>query len=75
MPRPAIFNGQQSAQEAYERMTAHLRTNSVNMDREQLRVGPMLEIDPRSETFKNNAAATAMLTREYRRGFEVPARF
>jgi predicted dehydrogenase len=73
-PRPAAFNNQ-TAQEAYERMTAHLRGNNVNLATTQLRVGPMLEVDARSETFKNNAAASRMLTREYRQGFEVPARF
>jgi len=73
-PRPAAFNNQPAAQESYERMTAHLRTNNA-LEGSQLRVGPKLEIDVRSETFKSNAEAGRMLTREYRSGYEVPARF
>ena len=39
----------------------------------KLRVGPVLPFDPKTETFVDNAKASAMLTREYRKPFEVPA--
>jgi hypothetical protein len=32
-----------------------------------------LDFNPVSETFVNNAKADAMLTREYRKGYEIPA--
>ena len=39
----------------------------------KLQVGPVLTFDPQSETFPGNDAANAMLTREYRTPFVVPA--
>jgi hypothetical protein len=39
----------------------------------KLQVGPVLPFDPKSETFPNNDKANAMLTREYRKPYVVPA--
>ncbi|MEE8450973.1 MAG: hypothetical protein V3R99_03630 [Thermoguttaceae bacterium] len=39
----------------------------------KLTLGPMLKMHPKSETFADNDAANAMLTREYRAPFVVPA--
>jgi hypothetical protein len=36
-------------------------------------VGPWLQFDPDKEQFVGNAAADAMLTREYRKPFVVPS--
>jgi hypothetical protein len=36
------------------------------------RTGRRLEFDPKKETFVNDAQANHMLTREYRKGFELP---
>ena len=38
------------------------------------RVGRKLKFDPKTETFVGDKEADAMLTREYRKGFEVPAK-
>ena len=35
-------------------------------------MGPLLKFDPKKEIFTNNDEANAMLTREYRKGYEVP---
>ena len=35
-------------------------------------MGPVLNFDPVKEVFAGNDEANAMLTREYRKGFEVP---
>ena len=35
-------------------------------------VEPKLLIDPKTETFIDNKEADKLLTREYRKGFEVP---
>jgi len=34
-------------------------------------LGPVLQMDAKSETFTDNDAANAMLTRKYRKDFEV----
>ena len=38
-----------------------------------LKLGPWLAIDSDTETFPDNPAASAMLTREYRKPFVVPS--
>ena len=38
------------------------------------RLGRKLHINPTTESFVNDSEADAMLTREYRKGFEVPAK-
>jgi predicted dehydrogenase len=58
--------------ECLERTLKHLAANDVKLAKTPLRLGPMLKIDPRSETVLGNPQATAMLTREYRAPFIVP---
>jgi len=66
------FGDSKDANDAVKRMKAHLVANKVDLSQAIGRVGPKLAIDPKSETFLgNNAAANAMLFREYRKGFEV----
>jgi predicted dehydrogenase len=63
--------------EAYEslaRMEEYLKGDHVPVDRTAYRVGPRLSIDPRAESFIGAAEADAYLSREYRKGFEVPER-
>ncbi|HEX3316193.1 MAG TPA: Gfo/Idh/MocA family oxidoreductase [Gemmataceae bacterium] len=74
-PEPTPFGGNAVAHEALERMKSHLTANHVDLATTQLRVGPRLNLDVSAETFLGNADANRMLTREYRQGFEVPARF
>jgi len=62
-----------NAKDTLERTLAHLKDNGVDMATSKLRVGPVLPIDPKTETFVDNAKASAMLTREYRAPFTVPA--
>ena len=52
---------------------AHLKANGVDLDKTPLTMGPLLKFDNETERFTNNDEANAMLTREYRVGFEVPA--
>ncbi|MDY3555055.1 Gfo/Idh/MocA family oxidoreductase [Gemmata sp. JC717] len=52
-------------------MLAHLKANKVNPDSTVGRFGPVLQIDTKTERFKDNAKANAMLFREYRKGFEL----
>jgi hypothetical protein len=60
------------AQDTFERTKKHLADNGVDIEKTQLTVGPWLEFDPDKEQFVGNAAADAMLTREYRQPFVVP---
>jgi predicted dehydrogenase len=61
------------ALEAFERMKAHLKDNNVDLDKAVGRAGPVLPIDPKTERFTgSNDKANQMLSREYRKGFEVP---
>jgi len=62
------------ANEALARMKEHLADNNVEKT-SMCRVGPKLMIDPKTEKFTdgadNLAKANALLTREYRKGFDI----
>ena len=53
----------------------HLKKNELDDSKLDIRMGPMLEIDAQKETFIGETAtpeALALLTREFRKGYEVP---
>ncbi len=56
-----------------ERTVAHLKANGVDLDRTPMALGPHLKFDGQAERFTNNDAANELLSREYRKGFEVPS--
>jgi len=58
--------------DTFERTKKHLADNGVDIEKTRLTVGPWLRFDPDKEQFVGNAAADAMLTREYRKPFVVP---
>jgi len=58
--------------DTFERTKKHLADNGVDLQKTRLTVGPWLRFDPDRERFVGNAAADAMLTREYRKPFVVP---
>jgi predicted dehydrogenase len=58
--------------ETVERMEEHLRTNSVKLSEQTLRVGRKLSVDQKSEHFVDDAEADKLLTREYRAPYAVP---
>jgi predicted dehydrogenase len=62
------------AQETFERMEKHLTDNGVSLQETKCRVGRRLKVDPKAETFMGDKEADALLTRDYRKGFEVPAK-
>ena len=62
------------ALETLKRMQAHLIANKVDLKTTKCLVGPKLIMDPKTETFTGNAKANLMLTREYRKNYEVPAK-
>jgi predicted dehydrogenase len=60
--------------ETFSRMQEHLRDNKVPIEDGQYRLGRKLAINSQTETFVNDKEADTMLTRQYRKGFEVPAK-
>jgi predicted dehydrogenase len=68
------FGDDKEAVETLAHMEEHLLDNMVPLDGDAYQVGLKLNIDPKAEKFVDNKEADAMLTREYRKGFEVPAK-
>ncbi len=64
------------AVEALGRMVAHLEASKdpelVDLKKTPLTLGPMLALDPKTETFPGSPEANKLLTREYREPFVVP---
>jgi hypothetical protein len=46
----------------------------VDLDKTTCRLGKKLMVDSSAENFTNDLEANKLLTREYRKGFEVPAK-
>jgi predicted dehydrogenase len=67
------FGDDKAAVEILERTEDHLKENKVPLDKTMCRVGRKLLVNPSTETFVDDKEADAMLTRAYRKGFEVPA--
>jgi predicted dehydrogenase len=65
--------GNDDAVDTFERFSDHLKTNGVDLEKAEIAYGKELHIDPRGETFVNDSQADAMLSREYRAPFIVPA--
>jgi hypothetical protein len=70
----SAFGDDKEAGETLERTAEHLKERGLAQDGLKYRVGRKLKIDPTTETFIGDREADAMLTREYRKGFEVPAK-
>jgi predicted dehydrogenase len=68
-----LFKGNENALETFELVRKHLADNGVNIQEERLTLGPWLDFDSDKETFVDNPAADALLTRPYRKPFVVPA--
>ncbi|NNE78165.1 MAG: gfo/Idh/MocA family oxidoreductase, partial [Pricia sp.] len=52
--------------------TAHLSSGLAHLGNIAYRLDRVLDFDPKTETFINDAEADKMLTRDYRDGFVVP---
>ncbi|MBI5773960.1 MAG: Gfo/Idh/MocA family oxidoreductase [Verrucomicrobia bacterium] len=60
--------------ETFGRMKEHLARNNVDIEKDKLTIGPVLNMDPKVEKFVGNKLADALLTREYRAPYVVPER-
>jgi len=72
--KDSVFYNNIAGAEALSRMVQHLKDNKVELDKTPLRVGRKLKINNATESFVNDKEADALLTREYRKGFEVPSK-
>lgn len=73
-PKSNALGDDKEGGETVERMCEHLKANHLKLPELQYRLGRKLRIDPTKETFLGDEQANALLTREYRKGFEVPAK-
>lgn len=71
MERMASVGTTDNAKETFQRTLDHLSSNGVNP--ENIQVGLNLPFNPETESFTDNDDAVALLTREYRAPFVVPA--
>jgi predicted dehydrogenase len=59
--------------ETFVEIRKHLADNGVDVDKTPLVLGPWIGIDSDKEQFTGSPAANALLTRDYRKPFVVPA--
>jgi predicted dehydrogenase len=59
--------------ETLDRTVQHLRDNQVELEKTPLTVGPLLRLEAERESFVNHPQANDLLSREYRKPFELPA--
>jgi Oxidoreductase family, NAD-binding Rossmann fold/Oxidoreductase family, C-terminal alpha/beta domain len=69
--KPELLEGDKDAIESLGRMEEHLKMNHI--ETANYRLGRKLALNVPHESFLGDSEADAMLTREYRKGFEVPA--
>jgi predicted dehydrogenase len=61
------------AAETFGRLAEHLAADEVDLEKTPAKLGAFLAMRPSTERFVNNPKADRLLTREYRKGFEVPS--
>jgi predicted dehydrogenase len=64
-----------NAKDVLDRTVAHLAENNVQIDDDKtlFQCGQYLTFDPKLQMFSGNAKANELMTREYRKGFEITA--
>jgi hypothetical protein len=73
-PRTQSFGDDRQAAETLARMEEHLRDNQVPLEKTTYLLGRRLSVDNKTESFVGDNEANRFLTRQYRKGFAVPAR-
>jgi predicted dehydrogenase len=66
------FTDNKAAADTFDAMEEHLTERGVKLDTTQCRLGRVLKVDAKTESIVGDKQANAMLTREYRKEFEVP---
>ena len=69
-----IARSNKDFQESYDRFGEHLAANGIDLKKSRPTLGPILRMDPKTETFKGPLAdrANKLLTRNYRKPYIVP---
>lgn len=73
-PKTKAFGDNKEAYETFGRFEEHLAANSVDIKEGKYRLGKKLAFDSAHEKFVGDSHANHLLTRDYRKGFEVPAK-
>jgi predicted dehydrogenase len=68
-----VMTSAENLQGTYERFTEHLAANKLDLGNTRLSLGPKLKLDVPHEKFVDHATADALLTRDYRPPYVVPA--
>lgn len=66
------FGDNAAANETLDRMKQHLEKNGVDLTKVKLRVGKKLTVDEKQPSLVSDADAAKLMTRTYRKGFELP---
>jgi predicted dehydrogenase len=69
--QPPIAMDDKRVAETFETFVAHLKANDVDFAQTKLKLGRVLELDPKTE-LSSDPEANKLFTREYRKGFELP---
>ena len=62
-----------NTKDTLERTVTHLKENGVDLEKTPLTIGPLLTMDPKTETFPGNDAANKWLSRQDRKPYVIPA--
>lgn len=68
------LDGGRGMKDCLTRLQAHVQENKIDLSKTPLTVGRRLTLNPNTEKFEGDSQANAMLSREYRKGFEVPVK-
>jgi predicted dehydrogenase len=71
-PKLGKLAGNEAGTEALGRMAEHLSESGIKFDGKNLLAGRKLTFDAKAERFVGDKEADALLTRQYRKGFELP---
>ncbi len=69
--RPNFATDDKRVAQTFETFEAHLKANNVDFAQTKLKLGRVLELDPKTE-LSSDPEANTLFTREYRKGFELP---
>ncbi len=71
-PRTQAFGDNEAAYETLDRTMEYLRENKIDVEKSGYVMGRKLIVDAQAERIVDDAEANGLLTRDYRKGFEVP---
>jgi hypothetical protein len=72
-PKSQAFGDNEAAYEVLDRTTEYLSENGIDIQKSGYVLGRELKVDVKNERIIDDAEANALISRDYRKGFEVPA--